>query len=107
VLRYVFNDEIARHLSSIRRISPINAIKATLLARMESSDDSMLIDLFDRLNDEGRRLMTAELFAGAFSHVPFVQLLEQASLPQKAAASKAGLRALDVQHGRKRSPQLT
>jgi len=62
---------------------------------MESFDDSMLIGLFDRLNDEGRRLMTAELFGGVFGDVPFVQLLEQASLPQKAAAAKAGLRALD------------
>jgi hypothetical protein len=74
---------------------------------MESFDDSMLIDLFDRLNDEGRRLMTAELFAGAFGDVPFSQLLEHASLPQKAAASKAGLRALDVQHRRKSGPQLS
>jgi hypothetical protein len=65
------------------------------LPTTDTIDDSMLADLFHRLSDEGQRLMMSALGAGSLYDLPFVQLLEQASLPQKAAASEAGLRALD------------
>jgi len=68
------------------------------------ADDSVLINLFDRLNDEGRRSMIAALCAGSVLDLRFLHLLDDSSLAQRAAASQAGLRALDVQQRRKRDP---
>ena len=81
-----------------------NVLLTKRLSAPAYADDSVLIDLFDRLNDEGRRSMMAALCAGSVLDLRFLHLLDHASLAKRAAASKAGLRALDVQQRRKRDP---
>jgi len=48
--------------------------------------------------------MIAALCAGSVLDLRFLHLLDDSSLAQRAPASQAGLRALDVQQRRKRDP---
>jgi hypothetical protein len=62
---------------------------------MDLIDDSVLIDLFNRLNDEGQRRMRIALCGRSVPDEPFAALVEDAPMEKKAAAAQIGLRALD------------